>query len=138
MKSSAVRSALSFADGSPVATQYSCSPHIGGSDSLNDERYPVAFLSQFQPPSGHCHSTSERARSSTLGSSAIPSRQQTASAFPSCDPQRRVRPSMTWILLRCSLLVSQSRTVPAAASRRSSAGTPSSTSETSRQCAPPH
>ena len=30
---------------------------------------------------------------------AMPSRQQTASAFPSCDPQRRVSPSMTWI--RC-------------------------------------
>ena len=134
-----MRSALSFAQRSPVASQYSCSPHIGGSDSLKDERRPVAFLSQFQPPSGHCHSTSERASSSTRGSPAMPSRQQTASAFPSCDPQRRVSPSITWILLRWLSDVSQSSTVSAAAcARSSSAGIPSSTSETSRQCAPPH
>ena len=50
----------------------------------------MAFLSQFQPPSGHCHSTSDSASSRTRGSSASPSRLQTASAFPSCEPHRRV------------------------------------------------
>ena len=33
-----MRSAAAFAAVSPVATQYSCNPHIGGSDSLNEER----------------------------------------------------------------------------------------------------
>jgi hypothetical protein len=69
------RRAASRAAVSPVATEYSCRPHIGGSDSLKDERRPVARWSQFQPPSGHCHSTSERARSCTRASSAIPRRQ---------------------------------------------------------------
>ncbi len=138
-KSSAVRAAARRASSSPVATANSWSPHIGGSDSLKEERRPVAFLSQFQPPSGHCHSISDSASNLTRGSSAIPRRQHTASAFPSWDPQRRVRPSMTLIPRRCPGPVSQASTGSTAATQRGSpGGTPSSTSETSRQCAPLH
>src|SRR5439155_1407900 len=78
--------------------------------------HALAFRSQFQPPSGHCHSTSERARSSTRGSSARPSRQQTASALPSCDAQGRASPPITLTPFLCLSPVSQASTVATAAS----------------------
>src|SRR6266536_2706658 len=137
--SSAPRTAAALAHLAPVASEYSCSPHVGASDSWNDERRPVARGSQFQPPSGHCHSTSDRASSSTRGSSAIPSREHTASELPSCEAQRRTRPSMTLMPCRWPAPVSQSSTVSAAARARASpGGMPSSTRATRRQCAPPH
>jgi hypothetical protein len=48
-----------------------------------------------QPPSGQCHHRSERANSATFSSAAMPSREQTASAFISCEAQRRTRPLIT-------------------------------------------
>jgi hypothetical protein len=122
-----------------VASQYSCRPQAGGSDSWNEERRPLARGSQFQPPSGHCQATSECASSSARGSPAIPKRQATASALPSWEAQRRVSPSITCIRWRWDRPVSQSSTVEAAACRRGSpAGAASSTSDTSRQWAPVH
>ena len=54
-KSSAVRAAAFFAAASPVAAQYSCNPHIGASDSLNEER----------GPSPSCRSSSHRPATAT-------------------------------------------------------------------------
>ena len=68
---------------------------------LVGDRRPVARVSQFQPPSGHCQSTSDRASSSARGSSAMPRRQATASALPSWEAQRRASPPITFTLRRC-------------------------------------
>jgi hypothetical protein len=70
-------------------------PHAAGNVSWNDECRPVAFTSQFQPPSGHCHRRSESLRSRTRSSPANPSWQQTAKALPSSEAHRRARPSTT-------------------------------------------
>ena len=122
-----------------MASQYSCRPQAGGSDSWNDERRPLARRSQFQPPSGHCQPASDLASSSARGSPAMPSRQATARALPSWEAQRRASPPTTCTVRRWGSPVSQSSTVEAAAWRRGSpAGAASSTSDTSRQWAPVH
>ncbi|WP_219465085.1 hypothetical protein [Nonomuraea rhizosphaerae] len=91
----------------------------------------MALTSQFQPPSGHCHSSSRSASRAVLGSSAKPSRQQAANAFPSIDACRRGSPSITGPLRSSD---SHDSTKPAAAAARGSpGGTPSSAIDTRRQ-----
>jgi hypothetical protein len=106
--SSAAPPAASLAGVSPVACQYSCSPHAGASDSWKDERRPVAAWSQFQPPSGHWPAMTDSAIRRTRGSAARPSRQQAARAFPSTEACIRGSPPAT-VTLRPGR-VSQART----------------------------
>src|SRR3989454_11749056 len=97
----------------PVALAYSVSPHSGIRLSWKDEWSASGLWSQFQPPSDHCHLTSPSARDLTLESSASPSREQLASAFPSIEAWTRAIPSTVKIPVRCLSLDNQSNTCSA-------------------------
>jgi hypothetical protein len=62
----------------------------------------VARMSQFQPPSGHRHRTSDSASSSARGSRASPSRAHIATAFPSWEAWQRTSAPAVRMLARCS------------------------------------
>ena len=117
----------------------SCSPHSAGSVSWNEEWPAAGRMSQFQPPSAHCDTSSCCTRSATRGSSARPSRHETATALPSCDACRRTRPSTTGTAAsRWGSAQNPRMDWQAEIALGSRAGRPSSTRDTSRQCAPRH
>src|SRR5438445_7192211 len=124
---------------SPVALWYSTRPQRVDRDSLTDEWSASGLLSQFHPPSGHCHSTSDSASFTTRGSSARPSRLDTANALPSWEAHLLYRPLIFGILLRWASLSNHFRTRSVALTAgRNPGAIPSSTRETRRQCAPVH
>lgn len=93
-------------------------PRIGPHVSLKDECVTRGRTSQFQPPSGHSVSTNDSASVSTRGSSRKPRYRHAWRARPSCEAQRRTRPSMRSLWMAASRLglASQSRVCSAAAS----------------------
>src|SRR3989441_5138510 len=110
-KNSHARSMLvRYAPSFPVALAYSVSPHSGRRLSWKDEWSASGLWSQFQPPSDHCHLTSPSARDLTLGSSASPTLEQLASAFPSIEAWTRALPSTVRIPVLCFSFANQSNT----------------------------
>src|SRR5712692_7763132 len=85
----------------PVAFAYSTSPHRGMRLSWNEEWSASGLGSQFQPPSGHCHSTKVSARRLTFSLSDKPIFEQAASAFPSIEAWARTLPSTFLTPFRC-------------------------------------
>lgn len=134
--SSAPRRAAARAAASPVAALYAARPRMGVTDSWNDEWVAAGRGSQFQPPSGHCARSSVCTSERTRSSSARPSREHTNSALPSIEAWRRSRPETTQT--RDGALIQPSTPSTARAPSVCPRGRPSSTIDTSRQCAPVH